>query len=78
MDSSVENKVSKNMEKKKSLAGEHDFKSVAASYLITVDWNSIRLSSSSLPPQYLRAADEGTGLLKFGPFGNPTLSQRLG
>lgn len=37
MDSSVENKVSKNMEKKKILVGEHDFKSVAASYLITVD-----------------------------------------
>lgn len=47
------------------------------SYLINVEWNSIRLSGFLLRPQYLYTADEGGRLLKFGPFGNLGSSQRL-
>lgn len=36
------------------------------SYLINVDWNSIRLSGFLLLPQYLHAADDGAGFLSLG------------
>lgn len=37
------------------------------SYLITADWNSIRLSGFLLWPQYLHTADDGAGFLSLGP-----------
>lgn len=48
---------------------QSDFKIIHSviSYLISVDWNSIRLSGFLLWPQYLCAADEGADFLSLGP-----------
>lgn len=56
-----------------------DFKIIHSviSYLIAVDWNSIRLSGFLLAAVSLCSRWGGGRLLKFGPFGNLASSQRL-